>query len=58
MLFEKLLLGFYIYPVAVEHREIQVKLLYVWGYKNYNYDFRIIPFDLNQVGMQCEENNF
>ena len=56
MLFEKLLLGFYIYPVAVEHREIQVKVLYIWGYKNY--DFRIIPFDLNQMGMQCEENNF
>lgn len=61
MLFVTLPLGFYVYPVTIGHREMQLKLLHTmvfFGYKNYNNNFRIFPLHLNQMGMQCEGNNF
>ena len=61
MLFVTLPLGFYVYPVAIGHREMQLKLLHTmvfFGYKNYNHNFRIFPLHFNQIGMQCEGSNF
>lgn len=51
MLLEKLVLRSDIYSMTVETQRSAGQMFYIYKYKNYNYDLRIIPADLNQMGI-------